>query len=305
MELRQLRQFAVLAETLSFRGAADRLHMAQPPLSVSIRKLEEEFGVRLFDRTQKGVQLTEAGRAALADARKSLFHATEAMRNAKATVHGVGGRLRIGFVGSSKYTLLPRLLPLFRSQYAEVMLELHEGSNTKITRAIEARDLDVGVVRVPFASLNKLNYETVETDVFVAALPAGHRLTAQPTVSITDLADEPFVHYAADVVPGLHALTMLCFQSSGHFPRGGQEAVQVQTVICLVESGLGVALVPSRSRVQLTDRWTIRELAPLPPMAHIGLAVIYDPEYEPATARRFRALALQLSSEPEAGGVCN
>jgi DNA-binding transcriptional LysR family regulator len=273
--------------------------MAQPPLSVSIRKLGEEFGVQLFDRSQRGVQLTEAGRAALADARKALFHAAETMRNARATVHGIGGRLRIGFVGSSKYTLLPRLLPLFRLQYAEVMLELHEGSNTTITRAIEGRELDVGIVRVPFAALNSLNYETVEPDVFVAALPAGHRLAAQPTVSIADLADEPFVHYAADIVPGLHALTMLCFQSAGHFPRGGQEAAQVQTVICLVESGLGVALVPSRSAIHLTDRWTIRELSPLPAMAHIGLAVVYDPDYELATVRRFRALA-HLASEPEA-----
>ena len=298
MELRQLRQFCVLAETLSFRGAADRLHIAQPPLSVSIRKLEEEFGVRLFDRTQRGVQLTEGGRAALGDARKALFHAAEAMRNARATVHGVGGRLRIGFVGSAKYELLPRLLPLYRATYTEVMLELHEGSNAEITSAIEGRALDIGIVRVPFASRSGLSYQMVETDRFMAALPLGHHLAQQEVVSISELADEPFIHYASGVIPGLHALTMLLFQNAGHFPRGTQEAVQVETVICLVESGLGVALVPSRSSRHHSYRCAFRELAPPASEAMIGLAIAYDSEHELATARCFRELATSTSSEP-------
>src|SRR5271157_2792003 len=107
MELRQLNQFSVLAETLNFHRAAERLHIAQPPLSVSIRKLEEEFGVKLFDRKTSGVKLTEAGRAALGDARRALFHAAEAARIARATALGTSGRLRIGFVGTAKYRLLP------------------------------------------------------------------------------------------------------------------------------------------------------------------------------------------------------
>lgn len=294
MDLRQLRQFSVLAENLTFHAAAERLHMAQPPLSVSIRKLEEELGVTLFERSRRGVVLTEAGRAVLADARKALFYADEVTRNASAAVHGMGGRLRIGFVGSAKYRLLPALLPLFRAQHTEVMLELHEGSNAAIINAIEQRSMDIGIVRVPLQSAHTLKFEIVETDVLVAAIPRGHALAAQPTVSLSDLAAEPFIHYAADAVPGLHALTMMLFQSVGESPHAAQWAVQVETVICLVESGLGVALVPSCCQRRKSDLCTFREISPTSDLARIGLAVAYDAEAEPAAARRFRSMAKQF-----------
>ena len=136
----------------------------------------------------------------------------------------------------------------------------------------------------------------MQTDVFVAAIPIGHRLAAQPTVSLADLAGEPFIHYAANAVPGLHALTMLLFQSIGQFPRAAQSALQVETVICLVESGLGVAIVPSCCMRQKSDHCVFRELSPLPATATSGIAIVYDPDYELAAARHFRAMAVQLAS---------
>jgi DNA-binding transcriptional LysR family regulator len=136
MELRQLQQFVVLAETLNFRAAAERLFMSQPPLSVSIRKLEEELGVKLFRRTTHDVQLTQEGRAALESARQTLFHAQEVARVARSTATGLSGMLRIGFVGSAKNTLLPRLLPRFRELYPNVVLKFTEESNTWIINAL-------------------------------------------------------------------------------------------------------------------------------------------------------------------------
>lgn len=300
MELRQLQQFSVLAETLNFHRAADRLHIAQPPLSVSIRKLEEEWRVKLFDRSPPGVRLTEAGRAALIDARRALFHAAESERVAQATVLGTGGRLRIGFVGTAKYKLLPRLLPAFQAEYPGVTLALSERSNGEILHALESGELDIGIIRVPLATRSQVRSSVVEKDTFMAALPANHRLADKRRLSLADLADEPFVHYAANEVPGLHALTMLVFQAAGIVPKVAQEAVQVQTVVCLVESGMGVALVPSVAAGTTSRRVVFRKLHKMPPGLTIGLAVACASVNETSTARRFFGVAEKLGAEVEA-----
>ena len=161
IDLRQLRQLIVLAETLSFRETAERLNMTQPPLSVSIRKLEESLGVRLFDRTTHSVRLTDAGRAVLADARRALFHAEEVKRVARDTVKGLAGQLRIGFVGSAKAALLPRVLPVYRKVYPNVSLNLTEGSNTAIVKGISDGDIDIGIVRSPFVFASELDRKSV------------------------------------------------------------------------------------------------------------------------------------------------
>src|SRR4051812_27857586 len=114
MDLRRIRQFVVLADVLNFRKAAERLHIAQPALSVSIQKLEAELGAPLFERSASGVTLTPAGRSALPEARRALFHAEQFIDAARAVGAGQGGVIRVGFVGSSTYSVLPRLVPRFR-----------------------------------------------------------------------------------------------------------------------------------------------------------------------------------------------
>jgi DNA-binding transcriptional LysR family regulator len=291
MELRQLRQFITLAETLNFRAAAERLHMAQPPLSVSIRKLEEEIGARLFERSKRGVELTEAGRAALGDARKALLHAVETARAARSTAHGLDGRLRIGFVGTAKYALVPHLLPVFRQQYPEVSLEVREGNNGTLIQAINSHALDIAIVRYPTTWPDPIRHEIVEDDELVVALPADHLLAKRKTISLADIADERFIHYVQNEVPGLNILAMTLFRDAGFMPPVTQQAMYVDTAICLVESGFGVALVPSVAARYVSGRVVYKALSPKVSQAKINLAIIYDPNYEIAAARRFRALA--------------
>ncbi|WP_252717104.1 LysR family transcriptional regulator [Herbaspirillum sp. B65] len=297
MDLRQLQQFVVLAETLNFREAAERLFMSQPPLSVSIKKLEDEIGVALFNRNKHKVFLTDAGKAVLEDARKSLFHAGEVSRVARSAALGLSGHIRIGFVGSAKYSLLPRLLPKFRSQYPDVTIALEEEKNALIVQAIENNDLDLGIVRVPLAWKSVIQYETVEQDYFVAALPSDHRLAKKLQLSLIDLKDESFIQYTRSNIPGLHAVTMLLFQEAGFVPKVTQEAVQVETLLCMVESGLGVALVPSIVRRHSSRNITFREISGLKESNTIGLAIAYHPDFEMATSRRFRELARELSMD--------
>ncbi|SDG91261.1 DNA-binding transcriptional regulator, LysR family [Pseudomonas flavescens] len=298
MEIRQLQQFVVLAETLNFRAAAERLFMSQPPLSVSIRKLEDEIGVKLFSRTTHAVQLTREGEAVLESARQTLFHAQEVARIARSTAAGLSGILRIGFVGSAKNALLPKLLPSFRDNYPNVVMTCTEESNTWIISALEQHRIDVGIVRVPLTRRSQIEYLVIERDRFVAALPARHPLTAKHDLTLADLAEQPFIHYTANVVPGLHSLVSLLFEEAGIFPRVAQEAVQVQTVLFLVASGLGVALVPGNAALRSLENVVFRSLAPLPGQASIGLALAFNPNYETAVAKRFRELAEAQSGEP-------
>jgi DNA-binding transcriptional LysR family regulator len=298
MELRQLQQFVVLAETLNFRAAAERLFMTQPPLSVSIRKLEEEIGAKLFTRTTHDVQLTKAGEAVLDEARKALFHSQEVGRIAQLSALGLSGQLRIGFVGSARYSLLPKLLPLFRTQYPQVALQFFEENNTWIVESLEANRIDIGIVRVPLTLRSHIRYLTVERDTFVVALPAGHRLAKKTSLSLRDIADEPFIHYTASDMPGLHALTMILFEEAGLMPTVAQEAVQVATVLFLVESGLGVALVPSAAARNASKQIVFRKLTRVPAQGSIGLALAYNPNYETTVARRFRELAETAGTKP-------
>lgn len=293
MELRQLTQFCAVAEALSFRRAAERLHMAQPPLSVAIRKLEEELGASLFERRGRSIALTDAGADALQRARRVLAEAEEMRYAARRAAAGESGRVRMGFVGSATYSLLPRLLPQFRRRHPGIELELHESTNEELLAQLEAAQLDLALVRFPTSSsVGVLKMEMIERDAFQAVLPKGHPLAAGHSVTLKALADYPLIDYSSSGVAGLHAMVMLAFQQAGLVPQVAQEATQVQTVISLVESGLGVALVPSVAARLASRQVVFRPIRGLPSGLAIGLALAWSPQTESIAARRLRELAL-------------
>src|SRR4051812_49051304 len=292
MNLRQHTRSVGGPETLTSPRAADPLHRARPPLSVAIRKLEEELGAPLFERQARGVALTAAGTEALRLARQCIA-TTRVLRSAvQAAAGGDTGLLRVGFVGSATYALMPRLLPAFRARYPKVELELRESTNLELLALVEAGDLDIGLVRYPTASASELRFEVLEKDVFAAALPATHPLARKRRLTLAQLAEEPLIDYASSKVPGLHALVRLAFERAGLNPRVAQEATQVQTVISLVQSGMGVALVPSVS-AQLAPRGVVfRPISDLPAAASIAIAMTSKPDGSNPAATRFRELAL-------------
>jgi DNA-binding transcriptional LysR family regulator len=296
MDTRQLRHFVALAETLNYHRAAERLHISQPPLSASIRKLEEELGVRLFERTRRGTHLTPAGEAALADARRALFHTEQFGRTAAATARGEAGTLRIGFIGSATYSLMPRLMPLFRARYPDVELVLSESTTQRLIEQVEQGDLDAGLLRFPMVQATQARMTPIERDVFVAALPEGHPLLAKPKLKLSDLASEAFVMYSAQAVPGLHAMALLACQQAGFVPQVQQEAVQVQTVVSLVESGLGVALVPSVATRHAMPGVVFRKVHGPGAATEIGIALLWRPDTETPAARRFRETLVSLEN---------
>lgn len=297
IDLRQLRQFVTIAELGSYRRAAEALHIAQPALSVSIQKLEHNVGVQLLERGAKGVSLTPAGEALMADARRAIFHSDQARQSARRVALGELGRLRLGFVGSATYMLLPRCLPEFRRRYPDVELELREDSTTRLVEMLRANEIDAGLVRGPWAEDPSLCTWVVEQDSLILALPASHPLAQGGPVSLNALRVEPFVTYAPDKVPGLHGVTQALCHKAGFSPRISQEAIQVQTLVSLVASGLGVALVPGVTRAYVTPHVAFVDLQDAD--AHDALALSLVTHRDTSCAPVMRLLE---SMRPVQGG---
>jgi DNA-binding transcriptional LysR family regulator len=296
MDLRRIRHFVAVAETLNYRRAAERLHMAQPPLTVSIQKLEAELGTRLFDRSAAGVALTASGRAVLVEARKLLFHGGQLGAVARSVADGTGGTLNVGFVGTATSGLLQKVVPLFRAEYPGVELVLHEATSEAILQMLEDNTLDVGIVRTPLLRASAATLVPLERHAFIAALPRGHVLAAKASLQLRELAHEAFVMNAPGGAAGLHSAAMLACQHAGFIPRVTQHGVQVHTVLALVESGLGVALVPSLMQRHASDRIEFRPLVDLPEGAMTGLSLAFFPDRESPAAARFRAAAIKACS---------
>ena len=289
MDLRQLRYFTTLAETLNFHRAAERLNMSQPPLTVAIRKLEAELGAPLFERGVRGVRLTAAGEAALGPAREAQAQARAVRDAVQQGATGELGRLRIGFVGSAVSERLPRIISAYRAQFPRVELELREMTSAEIVEEIEARNFDAGLVRLPIMRRVPLMLDVIEHDELVAAVPADHALARRKSVALRELADQPFIIHSAISV--LHIITILECQKAGFAPRVAQEATQVQTILSLVQSGLGVGLVPARMARFAPEAV---HLMPLTEPIAIEMGIACRPDAE-VLVRNFIAVAREQS----------
>ena len=294
MDLRQLRHFVTLAQTLNYRQAAEQLHMSQPPLSQSIRKLEEDLGVQLFERDRRGTVLSGAGRAALESAKLALYHARQVQAVSQATASGELGRLHIGFIGSATFSLIPQLVQTFRAAYPAIDLVLTESTTREICAQVASGDFDAGLLRYPVTQATDLSITPVEPDRLIAALPAGNPLLIKDQLQLIDLADQPFVNYRPSEVPGLHALVVLACQNAGFMPQIKQHAVQAQTLVSLVGAGLGVALVPAVVAKASTPGVVFRELADAQNLPQIGIALALNQRQPVATAQRLKELLLKL-----------
>jgi len=270
MDLRQLLYFTTLAETLNFRRAAERLNMSQPPLTVAIRRLEQELGAALFERSSRGVTLTMAGEAALAPAQATLAQADQVRQAVREGLSGERGRLAIGFVSSTIYALLPRLIPLYRRRFPHVELGLEESTSSEIVDRIRRRELDVGFVRLPLLEPAQVATQVVEVDELMAAVPAGSPFAGRDSIPLRALAPQPFITYPR--TSALHTNMLAACHAAGFTPHCAQEASQVPTAISLVQSGLGVGLVPSNAARHVPSGVTLVRLTH-PPRIEMGLVL--------------------------------
>lgn len=290
MNDRQLRHFIELGGLLNFRKAAERLNIVQPALSASIRRLEEEFDMPLFERTTRHVRLTPSGEAALAEVRKAVRHLDQALHNARAAVDGTFGHLSIGFVGSASYTLLPKVVRAFRTEYPDVVLSLQESAGKRILALIEQGEMDLGVVRTPAVFSPNVVLTPIERDQLIAVLPSDSPWAPPPkarSLPLAGLAAAPFINYSHAESPMLHMAVVNACREAGFSPNIVQEAIQVQTVITLVESGLGVGLVPAVASHHKPGNARLIKLAHPTPACETGLAIAWNPRHLRAVSRNF------------------
>lgn len=219
--------------------------MSQPPLTVAIRNLERELEATLFARGPRGVTLTPAGQAGLDFARATLTQADNFRGAIVEGAAGQRGRLRVGFVGSATYELMPRIIPAFRARYPSIEMTIEEATSIGIVRRIEAGDLDVGLVRLPLQENAAVAARPVDRDELCLAVPSTHSFAARDKIGLAAARDEPFI--MSGPISALRGIALLACQQAGFAPRISQDAEQINAILSLVRSGLGVALVPGRS----------------------------------------------------------
>jgi DNA-binding transcriptional LysR family regulator len=272
MELRHLRAFLAVAEELHFGRAAERLHMAQPPLSQQIRQLERHLGVALFDRNTRSVQLTSAGEALVEPAQRVLSDVDTAVRAARAGGRGEFGRVTLGFAGASSKAVLPVLARAVRESYPDIELVMQGQTyaNAALARIADGT-LDLGFIRLPFIAPG-VEYQVVEDEELVVALPEGHRLASRPRLALADLANEPWVTFPADAGSSLQSLLQQVCLSAGFVPNVVQSAPDSYTIIALVAAHVGVTLTLTSVMRSIPDGVVYRPLSDDLPIVESAVA---------------------------------
>ncbi|CAJ1584757.1 LysR substrate-binding domain-containing protein [[Mycobacterium] wendilense] len=244
MELRHLRYFRAVAEELHFGRAAQRLHIAQPPLSQQIRALEAELGVALLARTTRTVELTPAGEAYLQRVVRILAAVDDAGEQARRIAAGTEGLLAVGCVGSATYSLLPSLVRALGEALPGVEVSVRgEMLAPAQLAALATGEIDLALLRPPVQHTG-VRTEVIRRDRLLVALPEGHRLAARAELRMADLRDEDFVAHAGGgrSVMG-NVLAAIC-ADAGFVPRVRHEVMETSTLVTLVAAGLGAAVVP-------------------------------------------------------------
>jgi DNA-binding transcriptional LysR family regulator len=290
LELRQLEAFVAVADELHFGRAAERLHVAQSPLSQRILRLERELGVRLFERTNRRVRLAEAGALLLPQARSTLAAADSIVRVAEAAREGLAGRLRLGYVASCAFGVLPAVLRAFRLQAPEVGVELHRLQTAAQLQALAAGQLDLGIARA-VTDRGPVAVQPLMVDPLVMVLPAGHRLADAGGLSLGQLADEDWVLTAGTGELARH-IQRTCHQA-GFEPRRAHEAPDQPTILGLVAAGLGVSLVPASVARIRPAQVTTHPLGD--PGSALELNLIWRADCDVPTVDRFRQAIRAIS----------
>ena len=244
MNLQRLRYFAAVAEELHFGRAADRLHISQPPLSQQIRLLERELDTTLFDRSTRRVTLTDAGNFLYPEAVRLLAAADGVDRLMEQRRHGQTGTLRVGFVDSAAYEVMPRVLAEYRRRRPRVDFELHTLSSDEQVEALRAGRIDLGIGRA-VADPAHVESNLVMHERLLLAVGASHRLGESPPACLRDLSGEPIIGFDRSVSPSLHAVLagMLAVEGVAYDPM--IEATEYTTILGFVAAGEGVAIVPA------------------------------------------------------------
>ena len=297
MELRQIRSFLSIAETLHFGRTAELIHLSQPALSLQIRALEEEVGVRLFERNRRKTTLTAAGVAFRDDAAAALSQLEQAIRRARLAASGKLGLLRIGFISTAGSEIVPNIVRQFRELNPEVEFSLRNILTAEQVQMLETGSLDIGFLRLPIGEHSALDVVTVHREPFVLVVPSSHKLAKRKRVRLREVAGQDFVMYERTYAPGFHDLIFGMLRDAGIVPNVSQTAAEIPMLISLVASGMGVAILPASAVKHSVASVVACEILDRIPMSEIGIAV--SKRFRTAVVDNFRSFALEEVSSGE------
>ncbi|HXX03761.1 MAG TPA: LysR family transcriptional regulator [Xanthobacteraceae bacterium] len=246
MELRHLRYFVTVAEELSFTRAAKKLHIKQPPLSAQIRKLENELGTQLFRRLTRGVELTDAGKLLLEQARVILKQVEDAEVGVRRRGRGETGHIIVGSSGAIFHPLIVRALYEAKTRYPNLTIATElEVTNTSMLLAwLRTGRVDLCLLSVPIDDSEGLAIEPLVDEDCVTALPSGHAFANSPSLPLESLAKEKFVLFSRAFSPALYDSIMAACERAGFKPEMGQEVPQIVNVIPVIAAGFGISIIP-------------------------------------------------------------
>ncbi|MEQ8357065.1 MAG: LysR substrate-binding domain-containing protein [Kiloniellaceae bacterium] len=271
IEARHLRYFIRVAEELHFGRAAERLGIAQPPLSHQIRQLESRVGVRLLDRTTRSVKLTPAGEAFLTHARHALAAMKTAVNEARQATGMESGHLAIGAVQTAIQRFLPAVIRDFRKHYPLVTFDISPGTTEDQVAKLIDGSLQVAFIRPPL-NLGAIALERIFSEGFVAVLPAGHPLAQRADLALGDLAEEPFVLFSPIVGIGYQTVLLDHCRRAGFRPRVIMEATHTVAIATLVAAGIGIAVIPAWIENSSIPGVIFRPLPELPEVVDLCVA---------------------------------
>jgi DNA-binding transcriptional LysR family regulator len=290
MELRQIRSFLSIAETLHFGRAAELIHLSQPALSLQIRALEDEVGVRLFERNRRKTTLTAAGIAFRHDAIAALSQLDQAIRKARLAANGKLGLLRIGFISTAGNEIVPNIVGQFRESNPEVEFSLRAIPTADQVRMLETGSLDVGFLRLPIGVHSTFDVVTVHREPFVLVVPASHKLAKRKRVRLSEVASQDFVMYERTYAPGFHDLIFGMLRDARIVPNVAQTAAEISTLISLVDAHIGIALLPASAVKHSVASVIACDIVDQIPMSEIAMVVNQRGE---AVVDNFRSFALK------------
>jgi DNA-binding transcriptional LysR family regulator len=305
-ELRHLRYFVAVAEELNFSRAARRLRMAQPPLSVAIRQLEQELGAELFLRSSHEVTLTEAGHTLLDGARRTLAEAERAMADARRAAAGEVGSLRLAFSWSARFETLPALGQAFRTERPDVALLTEEMWNARMPSALRSGSLDVAVSLCPEIA-GELSYEPIRREAVPALLGTEHALAGEPTIPLGALADEAFVLFPRELAPRLYDMLIGLCRRSGFEPNLRSESFHSGWELGVLAELAVVAIVPASVGRDLPDG--VAAVALSDPVDRLETDLVWRADDSSATVAAFVEVArgvfnrLSPASDPSGPGL--
>ncbi|MFJ7668305.1 LysR family transcriptional regulator [Lysinibacillus sp. NPDC097195] len=242
MDIRKIRYFIMVAEELNFSRAAERLRMAQPPLSQEIRKLEEELGVQLFHRTKRKVELTDAGKIFLAGSQQTLLQLEKTIEETQLAAEGKMGSLIIGFVDSTEMVI--EVLNKFRERFPKIHLILREMTTEQQIKALYEKQIHIGFIRSN-QNNEKLATEVCWEESLSLVLHHHHPFASLPEIPLQLLIGEPFIMFPRHMGLNFYDLIIRYFGEHGVHVNVVQEAIQMHTIVNLVATGMGISVVPS------------------------------------------------------------